>query len=223
MSDLNYIHPLGNTDRAYRARDMSKVSAALSKIQRELNVPKKRRNDFGNFMYRSAEDILEAVKNIMPEGACLTVTDDVVLVGDRTYIRATASFTLDDGNVWSTGFAREPLSKKGSDESQITGAASSYARKYALNGLFAIDDSRDADSEDNRQSGHVQEIPKRKEASPHKQLSDELIAIGITKESVVKCLALSGYSKLKDLPENRLSSFKEGVIQYVNQIQKLEQ
>lgn len=118
----------------------------LNRIQKELKAPKNQRNTFGNYNYRSAEDILEAVKPLLGE-SILTLSDDIVSEGGRVYVRATATLRDGVGNQVSvTAFAREPESKKGMDESQITGAASSYARKYALNGLFAIDDTKDADA-----------------------------------------------------------------------------
>ena len=117
-------------------------------IQANLNVPKNRENKFGGFNYRNAEDILNAVKPLLDDRGCkLKLTDKIVLIGDRYYIQATAIFKNSAGEkTKTTGMAREPGEKKGMDESQITGAASSYARKYALNGLFLIDDSQDADS-----------------------------------------------------------------------------
>ena len=120
----------------------------LIDIQSRLSVPKSLRNSFGNYNYRSAELILEALKPLLKENNCtLTINDDIIMVGDRTYIKATATIKNEKGEFESTtAFAREPLSKKGQDDSQITGAASSYARKYALNGLFCIDDTKDADA-----------------------------------------------------------------------------
>ena len=124
-------------------------------IQTKLNAPKNQRNTFGNYNYRSCEDILEAVKPLLKETNCtLTITDEVVQVADRIYVKATATLKTPSGEVFTTSaFAREPLSKKGADESQITGAASSYARKYALNGLFCIDDNKDADATNTGDSG----------------------------------------------------------------------
>ena len=121
----------------------------LEKIQKALKVPKNQYNKFGEYHYRSAATILEAVKPLMDtEGLYLTITDDVINHGDRYYIKATVTVYTSAGAVVAStsAFAREPLSRKGMDESQITGAASSYARKYALNGIFAIDDTKDADS-----------------------------------------------------------------------------
>lgn len=124
---------------------------SLSKIQSELKAPKGQFNNFGKYKYRSCEDIVEAVKPILLKyKASLTISDDIVLIGDRFYVKATAILKIEDGETHSTiAFAREPENKKGMDESQITGATSSYARKYALNGLFAIDDTKDADTMDN--------------------------------------------------------------------------
>jgi hypothetical protein len=116
-------------------------------IQTELNAPKSLFNKFGNYHYRSAETILEALKPLLKKYNCiLTISDAIELIGDRYYIKATASIKTIDGTTTEvTAFAREEETKKGMDGSQITGAASSYARKYALNGLFCIDDTKDAD------------------------------------------------------------------------------
>lgn len=120
----------------------------LKKIQKELKAPKNQKNTFGGYMYRSCEDILEAVKPLL-EGALLVISDEMVVVGDRYYIKATATITEGDKSMSATAYAREPIIKKGMDEAQITGSTSSYARKYALNGLFLIDDTKDADTMDN--------------------------------------------------------------------------
>lgn len=122
------------------------MNDALLKIQSELKVPKSHHNKFGGYYYRNAEDILEAAKPLCAKhGLVLTVSDEVIQIGDRYYVKTTAKLVGKDGEIEATGWAREPEEKKGSDASQITGAASSYARKYALNGLFAIDDTKDAD------------------------------------------------------------------------------
>ncbi len=127
-----------------------KAVSKLALIQRELKAPKGQYNSFGKYRYRSCEDILEALKPICAAHGCAVVLSDALLVlGDRYYIEATA--TLLDGEsgerITNTSYAREDADKKGMDGSQITGAASSYARKYALNGLFAIDDAKDADTD----------------------------------------------------------------------------
>ena len=122
---------------------------SIVKIQEELKAPKNQRNNFGGYNYRSAEDIIEAVKPIAHKyGYYLIISDEIVEVGGRIYVKATARLQPNEaGNIYSaTGWAREEETKKGMDGAQITGAASSYARKYALNGLLAIDDTKDADA-----------------------------------------------------------------------------
>ena len=121
----------------------------MQSIQAELKAPKGQTNKFGGYTYRSAEDILEAVKPPLSKYDCfLTVSDDIVEVGGRVYVKATATVTEShsDPIAVTTAFAREAETKKGMDEAQITGSASSYAHKYALNGLFAIDDTKDPDA-----------------------------------------------------------------------------
>ncbi len=122
----------------------------LVEIQKYLKAPKNQRNNFGKYNYRSCEDILEAVKPLANKLECsVLLSDRIVLVGDRIYVEATATLFKDSDNVVrSTALAREPLSQKGMNEAQITGSASSYARKYALNGLFAIDDTKDSDTDE---------------------------------------------------------------------------
>lgn len=136
----------------------------LVQIQSDLKVPKSQFNKFGNYHYRNSEDILEALKPLLKLRSCsLLINDEVVLIGERYYIKATVELTNSAGeSVKATGYAREALNKKGMDESQITGSTSSYARKYALNGLFAIDDNKDADSFDNRTKQDAkQQAPKQ--------------------------------------------------------------
>ena len=120
----------------------------LLQIQHTLKAPKGNFNSFGKYKYRSAEDILEAVKPLLNTNKCsLTISDDVVMMGARFYIKATVTLFNEKGeSVTTTAYAREEDEKKGMDASQVTGAASSYARKYALNGMFAIDDTKDADA-----------------------------------------------------------------------------
>ncbi|MCP2041904.1 hypothetical protein L1281_002522 [Neisseria sp. HSC-16F19] len=121
--------------------------AKLNQVQTKLNAPKDAYNSFGKYKYRSAESILQAVKPLLAEtGLVLTIADSIEVHGGRTYIKATATVTDGEHSIHCTALAREPHDKKGMDDSQITGAASSYARKYALCGLFAIDDNKDADA-----------------------------------------------------------------------------
>ena len=125
------------------------IKEKLFKIQQELNVPKGQHNDFGGYYFRSCEDILTAVKPLLKDLQCiLTLEDELVYVGERYYIKATAQLIdlESDVVITNTAYAREEETKKGMDASQITGASSSYARKYALNGLFGIDDVKDSDT-----------------------------------------------------------------------------
>lgn len=127
----------------------------LTDVQQKLNAPKTQKNTFGGYNFRSAEDILLAVKPLLAANNAQIIINDLIEVHgpDRFYIKSTATFVCESGKVSSSAYAREPLTKKGFDESQITGAASSYARKYALNGLLLIDDNKDAD----HNSSHVYE------------------------------------------------------------------
>lgn len=127
------------------------VHEKLLAVQSELKVPKNQKNSFGKYNYRSCEDILEEVKPILKKHDCVvSISDEIVLIGDRFYIKATATFTdiKDSERIQTTAFAREASDKKGMDDAQVTGATSSYARKYALNGLFCIDDTKDADTDE---------------------------------------------------------------------------
>ena len=126
------------------------IYSALNYIQSNLKAPKGQFNSFGKYHYRSCEDILEGVKPHLKEtNTCLVISDEIVTIGDHNYIKATATlYGADGGAVANSAFAKEPLDKKGMDPSQITGATSSYARKYALNGLFCIDDNKDADTDE---------------------------------------------------------------------------
>lgn len=156
----------------------------LSKIQKELKAPKNLFNSFSNYNYRNAEGILDAVKPLL-EGGTIICSDELVMFGNRFYVKATA--TLSDGkeSAFATAYAREAETKKGMDESQITGSASSYARKYALNGLFAIDDVKDADAHDNtkepeKQATKQTEKPKEVDNRPwisEKQVTAALLRI----------------------------------------------
>jgi len=144
---------------AKEAEKLKTLNERLSEIQKKLKANKGQFNKFGNYSYRSCEDILESVKPLLGECA-LILNDEMILIGDRYYVKATAFLLLGDQEVKSTAFAREPLNRKGMDEAQVTGATSSYARKYALNGLFCIDDGKDPDSQDNSHNGKQVEKPK---------------------------------------------------------------
>lgn len=146
----------------------------LLTVQMELKAPKSQYNKFGGYNYRSTEDILQAVKPLLKkDNDNLSLSDEPIMVGDWHYIKATATFTdKNDKTTVSTGYAREAANKKGMDDSQITGTASSYARKYALNGLFLIDDTKDADADEY----HQQQQPRphrtsNKRPAPKKQMT----------------------------------------------------
>lgn len=157
----------------------------LIRIQNKLKAPKNQYNNFGRYKYRSCEDILEAVKPLLKEEECYIVLEDSIeLIGERYYLKAVATITNKDGaSVSASAYAREPLIKKGMDDAQITGSTSSYARKYALNGLLAIDDSEDIDSGENNNA-----------EPPREKLSNERFAKAIealknnatTKEDILK-------------------------------------
>lgn len=163
-------------------------------IQSELKAPKSQFNKFGGYKYRKAEDILEAVKPLLAKQKCtLIITDDVVLIGNRIYVKATATIKNEKGECETTnGWAREEETKKGMDGSQITGASSSYARKYALNGLFAIDDNADSDTTNDgqhqaaQQQAQTQQTTTQQTASPQYHPSDLNEGLGYLSRCVSK-------------------------------------
>lgn len=169
-------------------------SKILSEIQHKLKAPKDKKNDFGNYKYRSCESILEAVKPILNEyGAALTLSDEIEEVGGRVYVRATATLFFDgeeslDSVISVSAYAREAEVKKGMDDSQITGATSSYARKYALNGLFAIDDTKDADTNENR----IESEARSKASAGKKAPAPKKAAPASEEKKVYKCDVCGG-------------------------------
>ena len=148
-------------------------------IQQTLNAPKNQRNNFGGYSYRSAEDILEAVKPLL-QNVTLTLNDEIVLIGERYYVKATATLSDGEDAIAVTAYAREEESKKGMDSSQLTGATSSYARKYALNGLFCIDDAKDADTDayakQTNQQPRQQKNPPKQQQQKAPPNPDEVLA-----------------------------------------------
>lgn len=149
----------------------------LINIQSFLKAPKDKRNTFGGYNYRSCESILEAVKPLLKSENCtLIINDDIVQVGDRYYIKATATLRNSAGESASaSAFAREEESKKGMDGAQVTGSASSYARKYALNGLFAIDDTKDPDTDEHYKRTHPTEQPKPSQSRQRKVITLDIL------------------------------------------------
>lgn len=172
------------------------VFEKLSAVQQELNAPKKHHNGFGNYNYRKAEDILEAVKPIAAtHKAMVVISDDLLFIEGRHYVKATASFiNTEDGNsITTTAFAREEESKKGMDGSQVTGASSSYARKYALNGLLAIDDTQDSDTTNDGTQEQKPAPRKTKPAAPAPVPADKIG--GMSKEDYWKTVAAAAQGK----------------------------
>lgn len=167
------------------------LTEKLLKIQTELKAPKNKTNTFGKYKYRSCEDILEAVKPLLKKYGCLlTISDSVEVMGDRYYLKATATITdIEDGqSISNTAFAREAPERKGQDDSQITGTASSYARKYALNGLLLIDDTKDADTDE----AHVEKEARAEKAKDDEKNEALVTDIGDMKIAPVKVNVLKG-------------------------------
>lgn len=152
------------------------VYEKLMKVQSTLKAPKGQYNSFGKYNYRSCEDILEGVKPILAEvGATITLSDSIEVIGDRVYVKAIALFTnVDDGKfIENVAYAREENEKKGMDGAQVTGASSSYARKYCLNGLLLIDDTKDADTDENQNERNAK-AKKQVDAKPEsKPITDK--------------------------------------------------
>nr|DAE29736.1 MAG TPA: ERF superfamily protein [virus sp. ctyMK1] len=185
----------------------------LINIQSELKAPKGQYNSFGKYKYRSAEDILEAVKPLCAKYECeLTLYDEIVQIGDRYYIKATAKIEKDGTTpVCVTAYAREDESKKGMDGSQVTGSASSYARKYALNGLFLIDDTKDSDS--NEQRYQAEAADKKTKSLSRKELEDKIVALcDIKRLRVSDVCNKAGVTELSELNEDRL----QGCLDWLN-------
>lgn len=181
------------------AADRQGIIQKLAAIQAELKAPKNQENKFGGYKYRSCEDILEAVKPLLKkEGLALILSDNIEEVGGRVYMKATATI-LDSGDAGSSigvaAYAREAETRKGMDDSQVTGSASSYARKYALNGLFAIDDTKDADATNTRGKGQNEaQALDNKPAT-----SQQLEKIKKTVENIAALLAYYKVDRLEDL------------------------
>lgn len=172
------------------------------RVQSELKAPKGQYNSFGKYNYRSCEDIVEAVKPILKQyGIVLNLSDELVLIGDRYYIKAVAGLTDGTDVIQSTAYAREPQELKGMTDSQISGTASSYARKYALNGLLAIDDTKDPDTDEFAKT--TEQEPKEELKATPKQL--EILNKYYTGEKLTKLLEINKISKIEDLPMTKAS------------------
>ncbi len=183
------------------------IQEKLFTVQQKLKVQKSNYNEFGKYSYRSAEDIEAAVKPLLAEAKCvLTIADELTLIGNRYYVEATASITDFDGNTISVkAYAREEEVKKGMDASQITGAVSSYARKYALSGLFAIDNTKDADTMDNTEKKAPKEdLPiSIDEAKNLETLIRNAPGSAPYEERLAGCLKKVGVADISDLKQSQ--------------------
>lgn len=217
-----------------------KLHEKLLAIQTKLKAPKGQYNSFGKYSYRSAEDILEAVKPLNAEqGVLLTITDEIKEVGGRIYVVATATVSDGTDELKVSAFAREPENKKGMDDSQITGATSSYARKYALNGLYAIDDNKDADTDEHKQQqenapkkqqGQQQKAQKQQQAKePTEQELHEIVekyarnieALGVDRAKLIEYVCNKhNVGNLFDLKPNVLVGELKAI--YLNKKQKAQ-
>jgi hypothetical protein len=180
------------------------IREVLQDIQSRLVAPKDQKNEYGGYKYRNCEDILEALKPLLKvHGAAVVIDDEIGIVGDRFYVKAIVSLLYKGETISTKAFAREPVARKGMDESQITGATSSYARKYALNGLFAIDDSKDPDATNKHQDEAQETISG---IQIHK-IRNMLELVGDKDKEAAFCTYLK-VNELKDLP---VSGFKTAI------------
>lgn len=165
------------------------LNEALVSVQSKLKAPKSQYNSFGKYKYRSCEDILEAVKPLLAEVGCsLTISDEIMQVGERIYVKATATLSNGADVISVSAFARETETKTGMDAAQITGAASSYARKYALNGLFCIDDTNDPDATNTH----------GKDTAPKDNISDAMSAVALCKTVKELCATYKKFPAFAD-------------------------
>ena len=197
----------------------------LMKIQSELKAPKNQYNKFGEYYYRSCEDILEGLKPILLKYQCsIRLVDEMIMLGDRYYVKAVAVLTDEENGecVQTVAFAREELQKKGMDASQITGSASSYARKYALNGMFAIDDTKDADTLDNREK----DKPKPNRTQARQQAAKSKSEKGSDVESIRAQMAITGTNEadvLKYYKVKRLENINGKALEHLKKMLEQKQ
>lgn len=174
---------------------MKKIYSELSRIQQELKAPKNLFNKFGNYKYRNAEGILQAVKPML-NGLALVINDKLIMIGNRYYIEATATLTDGEESVSATAYAREDESKKGMDGCQVTGSCSSYARKYALNALLMIDDTKDSDDD----SLSPKNPANQGEENPNPPIDDKEIG-GVTVAKKIPAIANLMRNEISDIQE----------------------
>ena len=194
------------------------VREKLLAVQAELKAPKGQTNSFGKYKYRSCEDIFESVKPLLKKyNATLVISDSLELIGERYYIKATATFqdVETDGIIENTAYARESAEKKGMDDSQVTGATSSYARKYALNGLFLIDDTKDADTDEFRN----QQKSKEERAFDKKVEKDNKTTISAKDQQTLKAVCEKKGYKVEEIFTKPVSQLTGE--EYVQALQRL--
>lgn len=172
------------------------VTQKLSELQRSLNVPKKRHNKHLNYYYRNADDILTAVKPMMPEGCYITISDEIAHIGDRFYVKARATFVYNDMQISTEAYAREPQSVGKTNESMITGAASSYARKYALSGLLILDDGEDADSTSDEVTKSQADFSERISNDRALRISELVSTVGADRGKILAHYHVSTFNEL---------------------------
>lgn len=183
----------------------------ISRVQKELKAPKSKWNKFGEYHYRSLEDILEGVKALLPSGSYVIFNDEIIMIGDRFYVKATASLCYQEKCVSSAAYAREDSERKKMHPEQLTGCASSYARKNALNGLFCIDDTKDADADE------LKAEIKKQEPTEKPKLSDTQKWLAEMKKKLGDCktpeqvIELTRSNQRGDLSENQVKWYNEEI------------
>lgn len=188
------------------------LHAKLTLIQDALAVPKGQRNEYGGYNYRSAEDIYQALKPLLKEyGLTLTVTDVVAIVGDRNYVRSTAVLTDGESTIKTEAFAREQDTVKGQIQAQITGSASSYARKYALCGMFLIDGEADPDATNT----HGKEQRKRDRFAKLKELKAEAVSLGISEQGIASWISATFGKPLAECEAHEIAETERHIAQLI--------
>lgn len=197
------------------------IYAAMQVVQRELKAPKGQTNSFGGYKYRSCEDIVEAVKPLLNEqGLILTMSDDIVQIGDRIYVKATCRVidVATGDSLETTAMAREAAQKKGADDSQITGAASSYARKYALNGLFAIDDTKDADTDEYTKRQQVAQKSEQERKNAMHALNTAIKTVGAQNAEVSAIAGVKfGKTSTREMTTEEINQLAENLADWIEE------
>lgn len=185
---------------------MEELNKTLHDLQQKLKVPKAQYNSFGKYYYRSCEDIMETVKGLLPDGVQLILTDEIKGFGDRVFVISTANLFNDKDSILGSGCAECASSKKGMDLAQITGAASSYARKYALNGMFLINDTKDADTDEHKkQSDALIKTQEAEEKEAEKKAKEERVkaAQKWVDGMVIDIITCKDYSSLDKITKDK--------------------